>query len=277
MRVVCLEQGDWQEPARYPGAGPDWELQAAQAVGVVAQRSRAAGRLPDRLRRRRHGPRQFQRRRRRHRALQRGRGPASCPSDFRTRTEHGIADDWPLSYAELAPHYEETDRQFGVSGLGGNPVYPPGVDPPLPPLPIGRAGLALARAHARSRVALVARVQRDLVGRARRTSRVRAAGVVRVGVQRGREGFDRRHALAARHRRRRALVTGARCGGSRSTARAAPAAPRGSMRDGHEHFQAADVVVCAANGIGTSRLLLLSAHAGAPDGLANSSGWSAGG
>ena len=75
--------------------------------------------------------------------------PRLLPSDFRTRTEHGIADDWPLSYAELAPHYEETDRQFGVSGLGGNPVYPAGIDPPLPPLPIGRTGLALARAHAR--------------------------------------------------------------------------------------------------------------------------------
>ncbi len=49
------------------------------------------------------------------------------------------------------------------------------------------------------------------------------------------------------------------------------------MRDGREHFQAADVVLCAANGMGTARLLLLSAHAGAPDGLGNSSGWSGGG
>ena len=42
--------------------------------------------------------------------------------------------------------------------------------------------------------------------------------------------------------------------------------------DGRETFQGADVVLCAANGIGTARLLLLSAHPGAPDGLANSSG-----
>jgi hypothetical protein len=42
--------------------------------------------------------------------------------------------------------------------------------------------------------------------------------------------------------------------------------------DGREHFQAADLVLCAANGIGTARLLRLSAHPGAPDGLANSSG-----
>jgi choline dehydrogenase-like flavoprotein len=42
--------------------------------------------------------------------------------------------------------------------------------------------------------------------------------------------------------------------------------------DGVEHEQKARFVVLAANGIGTPRLLLLSTHSGAPDGLANSSG-----
>jgi hypothetical protein len=41
---------------------------------------------------------------------------------------------------------------------------------------------------------------------------------------------------------------------------------------GRERFQAADVVLLAANGIGTSRLLLASTGERAPDGLANSSG-----
>ena len=45
-------------------------------------------------------------------------------------------------------------------------------------------------------------------------------------------------------------------------------------RQGHAHFQRADVVVCAANAIGTARLLLASAADGHPDGLANSSGLS---
>jgi hypothetical protein len=43
-------------------------------------------------------------------------------------------------------------------------------------------------------------------------------------------------------------------------------------RNGDAHYQAADVVVCAANGIGTPRLLLASSCPGHPDGLANSSG-----
>ncbi len=43
-------------------------------------------------------------------------------------------------------------------------------------------------------------------------------------------------------------------------------------RNGREHVQAADVVVLAANAIGSARLLLASATAGHRDGLANSSG-----
>ena len=78
-----------------------------------------------------------------------GAWPRLLPSDFRVRTLDGVADDWPLSYAELQPYYERSDRQIGVSGLGGDPAYPPGEDPPLPPLPIGAGGLKVARAHSR--------------------------------------------------------------------------------------------------------------------------------
>jgi choline dehydrogenase-like flavoprotein len=43
-------------------------------------------------------------------------------------------------------------------------------------------------------------------------------------------------------------------------------------RDGREHVQRAGVTILACNGIGTPRMLLLSATDGQPDGLANSSG-----
>ncbi len=43
-------------------------------------------------------------------------------------------------------------------------------------------------------------------------------------------------------------------------------------KDGKEHFQAAELVIVACNGVGTPRLLLNSANAKFPDGLANSSG-----
>ena len=76
-----------------------------------------------------------------------GDWPRLVPSDFRVRTLDAVADDWPVTYSELQPYYERTDVEFGVSGLGGNPAYPPGADPPLPPLPIGQAAMKVARAH----------------------------------------------------------------------------------------------------------------------------------
>jgi choline dehydrogenase-like flavoprotein len=42
--------------------------------------------------------------------------------------------------------------------------------------------------------------------------------------------------------------------------------------EGREQFQPAEVVILACNGVGTPRLLLNSACARFPDGLANSSG-----
>ena len=53
------------------------------------------------------------------------------------RTQDGVADDWPISYEDLRPYYEQTDVEFGASGLGGDPAYPAPFEPPYPPLPIG--------------------------------------------------------------------------------------------------------------------------------------------
>ena len=33
--------------------------------------------------------------------------------------------DWPITYEDLAPFYEEADRLIGVSGLTGDPGMPP--------------------------------------------------------------------------------------------------------------------------------------------------------
>ena len=64
------------------------------------------------------------------------------------RSLDGIADDWPIDYFELLPYFYRTDRDFGVSGLPGDPAYPQDTeDAPMPPLPIGAAGLKVARAH----------------------------------------------------------------------------------------------------------------------------------
>ena len=148
FRVVCLEQGDWPDASSYPGAGPEWELavgkqwnsspnirqrpadypvEESQSDLTITNFNGVGGST----------------------VLYGAIWPRMLPYDFRTRSLAGVGDDWPLSYEELQPFYERVDRQFGVSGLGGNPAYPPGDDPPLPPMPIGRRGMLLARAQAK--------------------------------------------------------------------------------------------------------------------------------
>jgi choline dehydrogenase-like flavoprotein len=42
--------------------------------------------------------------------------PRFHPSDFEVRSRDGVAADWPLSYRELEPHYELLERELPVAG-----------------------------------------------------------------------------------------------------------------------------------------------------------------
>ena len=46
--------------------------------------------------------------------------PRLQESDFRVRSEDGIADDWPISYADLEPYYTNVEYELGVSGPDGD-------------------------------------------------------------------------------------------------------------------------------------------------------------
>jgi choline dehydrogenase-like flavoprotein len=71
--------------------------------------------------------------------------PRYHPSDSRVRSLDGVADDWPLTYAELEPFNDQSDRSTGVAGLAGDPSQPPRSPRGMPPLPIGRLGETIAR------------------------------------------------------------------------------------------------------------------------------------
>ena len=51
------------------------------------------------------------------------------PQDFKLRSVDGLADDWPISYEELKPYYERIDQDMQISGMTGDPAYPPGPAP----------------------------------------------------------------------------------------------------------------------------------------------------
>ncbi|MGH2348722.1 MAG: GMC oxidoreductase [bacterium] len=40
--------------------------------------------------------------------------------DFKAKSHDGYGDDWPISYADLAPYYDKVDRYLGISGVQEN-------------------------------------------------------------------------------------------------------------------------------------------------------------
>ncbi|HEX8904187.1 MAG TPA: GMC family oxidoreductase, partial [Longimicrobiaceae bacterium] len=55
------------------------------------------------------------------------------PDDFRRKSIDGLGDDWPISYADLKPWYDEVDRLVGIFGSNeGLPNHPDGIFQPPP-------------------------------------------------------------------------------------------------------------------------------------------------
>jgi choline dehydrogenase-like flavoprotein len=40
--------------------------------------------------------------------------------DFKGKSHDGFGEDWPISYAELAPYYDKVDTLLGISGSKEN-------------------------------------------------------------------------------------------------------------------------------------------------------------
>ncbi len=66
-----------------------------------------------------------------------GVSPRYSPEDFRLRSMYGVGSDWPFSYDDLDPFYQEAEERMGVAGEQGPVALDPRGKPyPLPPLPI---------------------------------------------------------------------------------------------------------------------------------------------
>jgi choline dehydrogenase-like flavoprotein len=262
--VVCLEQGGWRSAGEFPGDKLEFELlvegewhpdpnvrrrpedypteSSAAEISPVMFNAVGGSTI--------HFGAQWTRMR---------------PTDFRIRSVEGVGDDWPITYEELLPHYERLDREMKVSGLAGDPAYPPGAGPPLPPLPIGLIGRTAAEgmnqlgwhwwpaAHA-----IPSEPTETQAQCARR-------GTCMFGCPEGAKGSTDLTLWPDALRGGAKLITGARVREITTNGRGLATGAVWVDGAGVDHRQDADVVVLAANGIGTPRVLLLSE-------LANSSG-----
>jgi choline dehydrogenase-like flavoprotein len=269
--VVCLEQGGWVNPSEFPGDKSEYELLARYDWSPNPNIRRRPEDYPVEASQSDLEPRMFN-------AvggttlLYAGHWVRQLPSDFRVRSLDGVAVDWPFTYEELEPYYVRVERECAVSGLGGDPAYPPGEPPPLPPLPINEAGRRAAEGMNKlgwhwwpGCHAIASRPFGNL-------SQCARFGTCMHGCPEGaKASFDLTHWPDAQAHGAQ-LVTGAcvTCVTTDGAGRATGAVYVDAA--GAEHHQEADIVILAANGIGTPRLLLLSASSQFPDGLANSSG-----
>jgi choline dehydrogenase-like flavoprotein len=196
----------------------------------------------------------------------------NLPSDFRVRTMDGVADDWPLTYEDLEPYYVRVEKDWGVSGLAGDTAFPPGEGPPMPPVPLSKLGRRVARAHNElgwhwwpGPNAIATRPYGRLNACTQRATCLwGCAEGAKATVDRTYwpVAVDRGVTLVTRARVKRLLM------GNHNLVEGALYLDA----NGREHDVRAGVTILCANGIGTPRLLLLSADDRHPNGLANSSG-----
>lgn len=271
MRIVCLEQGQKPDPARFPSTGLDWEARRNRDFHISPNQRRWPADYPVNdddspvkvvnFNGVGGGT-----------VLYAGHFPRFHPSDFRVRTLDGVADDWPIDYQTLAPFYAENERMMGVSGLNGDPAYPPGNRQVMPPLPLGRSGEAMARGFNRlgwhwwpSDVA-IATEEHD--GRPPCIN----LGACLAGCAQGAKGSTDVTYWPHAERAGVELRTGWRVREITTGPDGMATGAIGFDGDGNEQRLDAHVVILACNGVGTPRLLLNSASSAHPDGLANSSG-----
>ncbi|MGA7156459.1 MAG: GMC family oxidoreductase [Acidobacteriaceae bacterium] len=197
--------------------------------------------------------------------------PRLHPSDFEVYTRDGVGADWPISYDDIKPYYEQLELEMPVAG----PAYYPWGHPhgyAYGPHPVGGVGNALIKGCTALKIP------------------VSIGGP--VAILSGSHG-DRPHCIY-----RGFCIQGCKVGAKASTLIThVPDALRSGAeirdysmasriqlgparrvtgvhyfdRDGREHFQRAQAVIVAGYAIESPRLLLNSACPGFENGLANSS------
>jgi len=194
------------------------------------------------------------------------------PSDFRVRSMDGVAEDWPFTYEDLLPYQLAIEREVGVSGISGDPAYPPRPAYPFPALPMGEVGRRGALGQERmgwhwwpGSNAIPSMKFGELNACVRR-------GTCLTGCPEGAKSTTDRSHWPLTLKAGASLVTRARVSRVEIDERNLATGVVYFDRNGRERRQRGKVVVLCANGVGTPRLLLMSAGSKHPDGLCNGSG-----
>lgn len=194
------------------------------------------------------------------------------PNDFRMKTLYGVGEDWPFGYDELEPWYLQAERELGVAGDAhddlGSPRSGPYPQPPIPPTWLDKQVDATLRPYGlRTQVSPHARNSTFFQDRPPCCGNNTCVPICPIGAK-----YD-----ASVHARL-AQAAGATIVDQAVAFRidvdegGRVAAVAFKHPDGSEHLARGRRFVLAAHAVETPRLLLMSASARCPDGVANRSG-----
>jgi len=197
--------------------------------------------------------------------------PRLHPEDFEMNSRHGVARDWPISYADLEPYYLEAENQLGVSGAPYQFAGPRSGPYPLPAFPPSYSDGLVSEAAERLGVEFHP-VPRAMNSRAYDgRSACQGYGTCQVVCPSGAKYDASVHVEKALDRGARlvdrAPVDRLALGGSDRVAEAVY-----TDTDGRERRQRARYFVVACGAVESARLLMLSENNEYPTGLANRSG-----
>jgi len=193
--------------------------------------------------------------------------------DFRLRSHHGVADDWPISYQDLEPYYARAENALGVAGAADDPwASPRSTSFPLPPFAFSHSDRLFVPACRSFGIALHHLPQaRNSVAYGGRP-RCQGCATCAVCPTGAKASVDLTHfpdAEATGNVRVLADTTVLRLETGRSGQVGVAVYARA---DKVEQRLTARVFVVAAGAVETARLLLLSTSTEFPNGLANRSG-----
>ena len=270
IRVLCLEQGVKVAPHDYPSNKHDWELARNKSFNPDPNVRKSKFDYPinnfdsDISLANFNGVGGST-------ILFSGHFPRLHPSDFKVKTLDGVADDWPISYEDLEPYYNLNDSMVGVSGLSGDPAYPP-IENLMPPVPLGLLGTEFAKGfnklgwHWWPSYSAIA--TRDFKNR----SGCINLGPCNLGCSHGAKSSADIAYWPEALKNGAKLVEEARVSEIILKSKSEVSGVKYFDRNNHLLTATAKVVVLAASGVGTPRLLLNSKSDFWPTGLGNNSG-----
>ena len=192
--------------------------------------------------------------------------------DFKAATHDGYGDDWPISYADLAPFYDEVERFIGVSGeTEGIDVLPDGQF--LPPMKYSCGEVVLRKAVEGMGRRLTMGRAAVLTVRHNGRNACHYCGPCHRGCTTGSYFSSPVSTLPAAERTGRfTLVPNAQVREVTMEGGRATGVAYVDIASGQDMEARAKVVVLCASTLGSTRILLASKSGGHREGLANSSG-----